>query len=214
MSSMIIRIYESVAQAATAAQQLRDEGFDHVFEFKSASGKTAAAIAERKGLVASLMEAQVWKSHAESYAERLSKGGALVMVHAPFGSALHAIEILDSHSPVAVGFNESNVEPDFVWDDAAPLSSALRLPVLTKVKLPAETLSGVASLTKGTAFLSDRLGIPLLKQGVAHKNSSMGFSLLSRSATPLSSLFGLRTLSQNPTPLSSLFGLKVLSRKQ
>jgi hypothetical protein len=214
MSGIIIRIYESVAQGAKAAQQLRDEGFEHVFEFKGTSGKSAAAVAERKGLVASLMEVQVWKSHAESYAERLSKGGALVVVHAPFGSALLATEILDMHEPVAVGLNEGKVAPDFVWDDAAPLSSALMLPVLTTLKLPAETLSGVPSLTKGSAFLSEWLGMPLLKQGAAHKNSSMGFSLLSRSATPLSSLFGMRTLSQNSTPLSSLFGMKVLSRRQ
>jgi hypothetical protein len=214
MSGMIIRLYENVAQGAKVAQQLREEGFDHVFEFKGASGKSAAAIAERRGLVASLMAAQIWKSHAENYAERLGRGGSLVMVHAPFGSARLAIEIMESHGPFDVGLNERTAEPDYVWDDAAPLSSALRLPVLTKVELPAETLSGVPSLTKGSAFLSSWLGIPLLKQGAAHKTSSMGFALLSRSATPLSSLFGLRTLSHNPTPLSSLFGLKVLSRRR
>jgi hypothetical protein len=208
MSSLLIRLFDSATQSAKAAQQLADEGFEHVRHIKAGTGKNA----NRQMLVSELMSAQVWKSHAETYAERLAKGGAMVLVHAPFGTALKAGAIMDAHGPVDQGLPGAAAKPDFVWDDAAPLSSVLQLPVLTNVKLPAETLSGVSSLTKGTAFLSDMFGMKILSRGVHHATSSMGLSLLSKSATPLSSLFGMGTLSRNPTPLSSLFGMKVLSK--
>lgn len=208
MSSLIIRIYDSVAQSAKAVQQLTDEGFEHVRHIKAGTGKNA----NHQALMAELMSAQIWKQHAEIYADRLKKGGALVLVHAPFGSALAAAATMDAHQPVDQGLPTSQVKPDFVWDDAAPLSSVLQIPVLTNVKLPAETLLGVSSLTKGTAFLSDLFGFRLLNRGVHHNETSMGLPLLSKSATPLSSMLGMTTLSNNPTPLSSLFGMKVLKR--
>jgi acetoin utilization deacetylase AcuC-like enzyme len=208
MSSLIIRLYDSAAQAAKAAQQLVDEGFEHVRHIKAGSGKNA----NRQALVTELMAAHIWKSHAETYADRLAKGGALVLVHAPFGSALNAEATLDQYEPNEKGITTQTWEPDAVWDDATPLSSALHLPVLINARLPAEILTGVSSLTKTTAFLSDFFGMPILKPGVHHATTSMGLGLLSKSATPLSSLFGLKTLSSNPTPLSSLLGLKVLSR--
>lgn len=208
MSSLLIRLYDSATQSAKAAQQLADEGFEHVRHIKAGTGKGA----NRPKLVEELMSAQIWKSHAETYADRLMKGGALVLVHAPFGTALKAETAMDRHGPVDKGMPTSQHKRDFVWDDAAPLSSVLQMPVLTNVKLPAETLSGVSSLTKGTAFLSDFFGMRILNKGVHHNATSMGLPLLSKSATPLSSLFGMGTLSRNPTPLSSLFGMKVLKR--
>jgi hypothetical protein len=208
MSSLLIRLYDSATQSAKAAQQLAEEGFEHVRHIKAGAGKNA----NRQKLVEELMSAQIWKSHAETYADRLMKGGALVLVHAPFGSALNAEAVMDQHNPVDKGLPSSTSKPDFVWDDAAPLSSVLQMPVLTQVKLPAEVLSGVSSLTKGTAFLSDFFGLRILNRGVHHNETSMGLPLLSKSATPLSSMFGMGTLSKNPTPLSSLFGMKVLKR--
>ena len=207
MSSLIIRIYDSATQSAKAAQQLADEGFEHVRHIKAGSGKNA----NRQALLAELLSAQIWKNHAEIYADSLTKGGALVLVYAPFGSALRAEAAMDKYNPVSQGLATSQPKPDFVWDDAAPLSSVLHMPTLTQVKLPAETLSGVPSLTRGTAFLSDLLGMRILNRGAHHNTTSMGLPLLSNSATPLSSLFGMATLSKNPTPLSSLFGIKVLS---
>lgn len=206
MSSLLIRFYDSATQSAKAVQQLTDEGFEHVRHIKAGTGKNA----NHQSLMTQLMSAQIWKGHAEIYAERLKKGGALVLVYAPFGSALAAEAALDAHQPVDKGLSTSQVKPDYVWDDAAPLSSVLHIPVLTNVKLPAETLSGVPSLTKGTAFLSDFFGFGLLKSGVHHNETSMGLPLLSKSATPLSTMIGMATLSNNPTPLSSLLGMKVL----
>jgi hypothetical protein len=211
MSSMIIRIYDSAATATAAAKDLTNAGFEHVQQFKSAGGKGAMSAASRTKLVEEMMKAHIWRSHADIYADRLATGGALVMVHAPFGAALNAAEIMDAHDPMIEGITSSSKHREYTWDEATPFSSALQIPVLTKMKLPAEEFSGVKSLSKG--LMSDFIGIELLTAGAAHKTQSMGLPLLSHSATPLSSLFGMKTLSRNPTPLSSLFGMKVLSRQ-
>jgi hypothetical protein len=150
MSEIIIRFYDTVAKAAKVAQQLQDEGYDRTFQFKGASGKGAAAATERGNLVTSIMNVHVWKSHAEAYADRLAKSGGMVLTHASFGSARYAAQVMDSHEPVEAGFATSNHGPAYAWDDAAPLSSMLQLPVLTNMKLPAETMSGPSATQTGT----------------------------------------------------------------
>jgi hypothetical protein len=210
MPQQVIRLYDVAANGAKAAQALADEGFGDVFHFKSSGAKGAAAAKARTELVNEMAAAQIYKSHAESYADHLAKGGALVLVHAPFGSGVNAARIMDSHGSTAQGLNHAAPAQDFVWDPSTPLSCALQLPVLTKVHHPFETLTGVSSLSKGKAFISNLLGIPLLSRGLEHRESSFGLPLLSRSATPLSSMLGMKTLSSNPTPLSSMFGLGVL----
>jgi hypothetical protein len=212
MTQSIIRIYDSESQGSKAAEHLRKEGYADVFQFSSAAGKGAAAA--RSNLIASMMAAHIWRSHAEAYADRLTKGKSMVLVHAPFGGALNAMNVMDTYQPSETGISEAADDDEYKWDDKAPLSSALHLPVLMKNKYPAETLSGVSSLTKGKAFLSDLLGIKLLTAGSARKNTSMGLPLLTGAATPLSSAIGMPTLSQNPTPLSSLFGLPVLKKSR
>jgi hypothetical protein len=211
MTTQVIRIYGSAANAAKAAQHLSDAGFDSVAQFKAGTGKGAAS---RSALVADMLNFHIWKSHAEIYADRLGKGEAMVAAHAPFGSALKIGKIMDKYDPVGEGIPTVDSRLDFWWDDAAPLSSALQMPVLTNMGLTFETLTGISSLTKGSGFLSKWLGMPLLSAGVHRKQSSMGLPMLSSSATPLSSAIGMRTLSSNPTPLSSMFGLKVLSARQ
>jgi hypothetical protein len=212
MPQSIIRTYDSEAQANKVVELLRGEGHVNVFQFSGGSGKASAA--SRATLIANLMKAHIWQSHAEIYADRLTKGKALVVAYPLFGTAQNAIDIMDSHSPIDSGISVSNASDTYKWDDAAPLSSILHMPVLSHTKLPAETLSGISSLTKGKAFLSEWLGIALLKPGSAKKSSSMGLPLLSNSATPLSSALGMRTLSSSPTPLSSLFGMAVLKRRK
>jgi hypothetical protein len=208
MSTMLVRTYDAAASATAAAKELTDAGFEHVMQFKAAASKSAAS---RFKLIDEMTRAHIWQSHAEIYADRLGKGGALVVVHAPFGSSVTAAEILDAHNPLDEGIpTERAKHHDYTWNDATPFSSALQLPLLTKIKLPAEEFTGLRSLTKRPSLMSEFIGMVLLTEGPARKTESMGLPLLSRSATPLSSMFGLKTLTQNPTPLSSLFGLKVL----
>jgi hypothetical protein len=229
MGETVIRIYESEAQASKAATALRDNGFENVFQFtalrpkpvvavkapaKGAAAKGAAAakstLASTASLVADMTAAHILKNHAESYAAELQKGGSLVKVSAPFGLGVAANKILDSYAPRSKGYDIAARGREFVWDDAAPLSSILQLPTLTSTEHPAETLTGIPSLTKGAAFLSSLFGIPLLSRGSAQKTSSFGLPLLSRGSTQKTSSFGLPLLYNSPTPLSSMLGLKVL----
>jgi hypothetical protein len=208
MSEMIIRLYDAATQGAKAAKALSEEGFRHVHHFSSSGGKGAKA---RDGLVADMVAAHVYKSHAETYANQMAKGGSLVLVHAPFGSAVNAMRILDAHNPSGKGI-QSPQEPMLKWDSGAPLSSALAMPVLTNITHPFETVTGFSSLSKGKAFLSTLLGIPLLSRGLEHRTSSFGIPLLSRGKHHSNSSMGLPMLSRSPTPLSSMLGIKLLTR--
>jgi hypothetical protein len=210
MPTQVIRIYGSAANAAKAAQHLTDSGFESVSHFKGGTGKGAPS---RAAHIEDMLKFHMWKSHAESYADRLVKGESLVAVQAPFGTALKVAKIMDRYEPVSEGIAAPPDKLDFWWDDAAPLSSAFQMPVLSRMGLTFETLTGISSLTKGSGFISKWFGMPLLSPGSAKKNSSMGLPLLSSSPTPLSSSIGMGTLSHNPTPLSSMLGLKVLSSK-
>ena len=78
---------------------------------------------------------------------------------------------------------------------AAPFSSILNLPLLTKSQLQKSTF-----------------GIPLLSKNGTPFSSMFRLPLLTKSKTGKSSSFGLPLLSDNPTPLSSLLGLRVLSK--
>jgi hypothetical protein len=209
MSQKIIRIYGSSGQGNKVTQHLRDQGFQNVFQFASPSTNPTA----RGDLIANLMNVQVLKSHAEAYANTLTGGKALVLIHAPFGSARNVTAIMDSYQPTETGIPETNYRPEYKWDDGAPLSSVLRLPVLSQTKLPAETLTGLSSLTQGAAFQSNLLGIPLLKQGLQHRSVSMGLPLLKSGMQHRNSSMGLPLLSHSSTPLSSLLGLPVLSKR-
>ena len=210
MTQMLIRIYDSEALGGRVAEHLQSKGFQHVYQFNGPTGKGSTGAPARNALVASMMKANVWKSHAETYADRLSKGKSLVLVHAPFGTANKATKVMESYQPTEAGIVEPDQHPEMKWEDAAPFSSILKLPILSKNRHPAETFSGISSLTKGKAFLSTLIGMPLLSEGLTQRNTSIGMRLLSHSPTPLSSSIGMRTISQSATPLSSMLGLKVL----
>jgi hypothetical protein len=210
MTQTIIRMYENEAQGSKAAAELRQEGFENVFKFESAGGKGAAAAKARAGLIDDMAAAHIWKSHAEVYATELEKGGSLVVVYAPFGTALVADRILDAHAPVHKGLHAEPEDREIEWDEAAPLSSLLQIPVLTNTDHPMELVSGFPSLTKGACFLSSMIGLPLLARGRHDATTSLGLPLLAKGAGTAQTSMGLPLLSNSPTPLSSMLGLPVL----
>jgi hypothetical protein len=212
MPQQIIRLYDTAAQGAKAAQDLTNAGFEEVFYFKASGAKGVAASKLQDALVADMAAAHIYRSHAVVYASQLAKGGGLVLVHAPFGAGVTAARILGAQNPSSKGIHEIPSKPEATWDEATPLSSALHLPVLAKVEHPFETLTGFSSLTKGSGFLSSFFGIPLLSRGLQHAQSSFGIPLLSRGLEHAETSMGLPLLSRSPTPLSSMLGLKVLSR--
>jgi hypothetical protein len=201
MSQTINRMYDNHESAARAAHELRSNRFDrftavHVVTRSGGSDAgTGSADASIDGIAASIMKGHVLKAHAMVFAERIRRGGTLVTVHAPFGTAAAAMNILDSHGPIDSGVPE--LKDDIVaWDEAAPCSSALHMPVLLDDSATFSKFWNVPPLLKKAATTSSALGIP---ETVAAKG-------------PYAGSFGLPLISQKATILSSMLGLPVLSK--
>jgi hypothetical protein len=214
MSQTICRMYGSLDAASKAAAALEEEGYRDVY-VTSAPGDNAASgdtEAREAAIVDELMRAYVLKADARVYAPRILAGGTLVTVHAPFGGAVLAIEILEEFAPIESGVTEIR-EAGPVWEDAAPLSSALRMPILLGKDSKFSTDGGIPLLSKNPAPLSERLGMSPLSL------DQEGTAKLLDEPSPLSKLLGLKILSSpfgtaklldNPAPFSSMLALPVL----
>ena len=115
---------------------------------------------------------------------------------APFSSVL-GIPVLSTvkSSTQLIQKNRSILGRPKLSKKAAPFSSTLSLPLLTKSKRQRSTF-GIPLLSKNGTPLSSMFGMPTLTKSKTGKTSSFGISLLSDNPTPLSSLFGLRVLSK------------------
>jgi hypothetical protein len=225
MTQIISRIYDSRERAAEAVKALKDYGFSgldiHAVLARSSQGGATAAPAEIDDLVTSIQKAGIYKSRAEIYAERVRRGGSLVTVHAPFGSAHAATQILDRLDPIDSGVAEeagANVD----WVDSAPLSSALQIPLLLDDAAPFSSVIGLpvlldyepktTGLLNSSSPLSSTVGFPTISDNAAPLSSRIGLAVLSDKAAPLSSTVGLALLSDNPAPFSALFKLPLLTK--
>jgi len=157
-----------------------------------------------------------------AHMENLRQGRTLLAVRAPFGRALQATDILDSHDPVAVaGPAEGRPESRHVFlsEMGAPLSSLLGLPVLSKTRPSRSGFLGLPTLSGNRSYLTGRLS------NFGRRKSSMGVPLLSsnrvlfpmplatraKSGAGWTRSFGFKMLSPRATPLSSLFGVHLIS---
>lgn len=190
MSHEITRMFADPATAAKAADELREEGYDDLFVVNppSAADTPVSAIAAQIAL------GRVHLPEARIYAQGVAAGRALVTVHAPFGSGKLAETILDSYGPVDSGLPRP--EPDKVWDEGAPLSSALMMPLLIDDPDPMSKVLGIAAVSSGNCSLSAMIGMPLLTAGELGERGKLGLPFLSANATPLSSALGLPVLSR------------------
>jgi hypothetical protein len=114
-------------------------------------------------------------------------------VHAPFGSAMTAIEILEGYDAIDSGIGDagSGLTP---WDEAAPCSSALGLPVLAS----------------NNSSFSQFWNLPLLS-----RSGGTTFPVgLSRSSGPYKGMLGLPLISRKAAPLSSMLGLPLLTKSR
>jgi hypothetical protein len=204
MTTMISRMYASRRRVEMAVAELANAGYRDVHRFGTGEGE---APPDRPAEVQGLRAIGLPQSTAEALADRLMSGNALVVVFAPFGKALAAQRILDSHEPVDGGVT-APAAMSAAASDATPLSSALGLPVLAKTQLPIQATFGMPSLTGGGWFATGAFGFG--RANPAPFSSALGMPLLSKGATPLSSMIGMGCLSSNPTPLSSLVGMPVL----
>ena len=202
MSYPIVRMYASEAQARAAADKLRSNDYsDDRIHIVSANEGSRDAIA------AAVMAGYVLRAHARVYAEGIAQGRSLVVVHVQYGGGVKATEILDEFNPVDTGLRLPP-EGGPAWDEAAPLSSALMMPVHCKNPEPLSTIIGLPTLCKPNSNYFGKIFGPLL----ANRSWSLfGMPQLSKAAAPLSAAIGMRTLSANPAPLSSMFGLPLLT---
>ncbi|MBM4226999.1 MAG: hypothetical protein FJ164_04555 [Gammaproteobacteria bacterium] len=221
MRDPIVRMFTSASQAQNAVAAL------HAAQF--APGRvhlvTAPQATDNRSLddiTDSVMAGYVLRSRAIIYAQRIAEGRSLVVVHAPFGSAGLAIRTMEAFGPTESGW-EPPAAPSRTWDEAAPLSSALALPVRMNRATPLSDMFYLPALRKSrpgflgdlyphTLTMSDILGLPILGAAAAPLSGLLGLKLLRKGAAPLSSTLGLKLLKSGAAPLSRALGLKVLSR--
>lgn len=197
MSQTINRMYDSHASAIQAADELRNNRFNRFTDVHVVS-RNAGAEAPLDGIVAEVMKGHVLKSHARVLAQRIQRGGALVTVHAPFGTAVAAMRILERHGPVESGLPDHS-DAAIAWDEAAPLSSALQMPVLLKDSATFSKFWNVPAISKRGGTTSAALGLPEISDARGPFTGTFGMSLISHKATPLSALLGLPLLTK-PKP--------------
>jgi hypothetical protein len=178
----IVRLFDSAARAQEGIQRLKTWGFDdEVVSVVAPTGGSEEAITK------AIAGAHVLTSHARVYAKGVARGGTLVVVRAPFGMSVIAGQLLDSAGTIDAG--QVPGEPrGATWDDAAPLSSAFRLPLLSR---------------RGSYYMS-----PVLATSGSTTCSAFGIPELQESGKPTTGDEGL--ISRNPTPLSSLLKLPTL----
>jgi hypothetical protein len=176
-------MFATRAIADKAADDLRLHGYADVHVFGGAAAATAEAYTD------ALCKAYVEKAVARVLARGLAAGRGLVVVHTQFGRTAFAQRLLDRHGPVPDGLPAART-PGPRYEEAAPLSSALQLPVLTGTQHPFEAFSSLPTLTrsgwtfsdalqfgvraKRAAPLSEALGIPTVLGGGCHPTGIFG----------------------------------------
>jgi hypothetical protein len=176
-------MYATAEQAQAAVASVAGYGLasDAITLITPSTATTAA------GLAAAIAKAKVLKSEAAVYAQGVLAGKSLVIVDAPFGAGSIYADVLDAAGPVDSGVPEPYWESG--WDDAAPFSSALSIPVISK---PSPYLfMGLPALLRSGRTTCAALGLPEL-------------------ASSDLAVFGRPNLSSNPAPFSGLFHLPLL----
>lgn len=191
MVQTISRMYPTREQAEKALAELR--GFSYYGDSHLFAGTDPATGAEVPDAVLTdrMAKAMILRDHARIFTAGLRKGGTLVSVHAPFATGLQAMQILDAHGPIESGVPDI-AYPVHLWNERTPVSSTLRMPTLTKTRLPFAAFTGLPTLSTGRRLKTGML-MPMLSRtrwftGV--------MPLLTRTRTPLSSLFHLPLLSK------------------
>jgi hypothetical protein len=196
MSQTINRMYASAQQANAAADALRNYRFrryDEIHVVTRFAGADDANPRSEDDIVATLMKAYVLKYHARVFARKIAQGSAMVTVHAPFGTAADATNVLDGFDPIDSGVVESR-DTLTPWDDAAPCSSAFMLPTLLPDSATFSKYWNVPPLTKRAATTFSALGLPETTNSSGPYSATLPMPLLSGKGTFLSSMLGLPVL--------------------
>lgn len=208
----ILRLFNTTEDAMEAVHELKDFKYGRV-------GLQIIAQNEDPFNSESMREMGVSDDDAQRFSERVGNGGALVIADPPFGSGARVVEILERARPSDSGLSRAMEvrapEPAYDGpgqDDAAPLSRALGLPLLSNNPAPLSSYFKIPTLLRRQNPKPAPLGLPLLLDKAAPLSSMIGMPVLSQDAAPFSSLIGMKVLTDDPAPLSSLLKMPVLSK--
>jgi hypothetical protein len=213
MSVTVIRMYSTAQTADNALKELKRHRFSsgdiHVVHPPAAGAPEGAT-------VAAIIEGGVSRHRAERYAVGVAKGGSLVIVHPPFGSAAKAEEVLDHFGPVETGVPTRDFDTGTDFEsDATPFSRMMGWKVLSHNPTPFSDALGWKVLSnQKSAHYPATFKIKLLSHTPAPLSRAFGMPVLSHKAAPFSAMLRLKTLSDKAAPFSAMLGLKTLSSKQ
>jgi ferritin-like metal-binding protein YciE len=225
--TQIARVYDNSQNATDAVNELKNRKIDNVAVVSAPQKNGQAQASNTIDIVAAIEQAGLEAASADRYAERIKRGGSVVIVNAPFGTAAKTQKILEAHGPGETIIPDtipragSNVRAVTASDPtAAPLSAALNIPVLADSTPAAtlaapKTLSSMLGIPELTTFHSR---FPLLTESQAPMSSltesQKAFASLTASQEPFSKLSsnqdGHASLIDSPTPFSSWLKLPVL----
>jgi len=190
MTQPIVRVYDTAAKAQQAVDDLVLNGFGRGLINLVTPREPAQSLED---IAAAIRAGYVLKGYAKAYAACVQSGHSFVSVRAPFGTGAMVTHLLDLAGPVASGVPEER-EAGPTWDEAAPLSSALNLPLLLK----------------GASPFSSFWQLPTVLREGQRSRTFFGSVTAGRNPAPLSSILGMPLLSKKSSPFSSMLGLPLL----
>lgn len=209
MTETICRMYPRLDIATAAADAVKRSGLQPSLVHIVAPEDAADLPTE--DVVKAVTSLGILKSDAKLLAPGISRGEALVVVHAPFTAAHAAISELSKFQPIPSGIPEPAPAPPWLWDEDAPLSSALRIPTLFINSSPFSQFWNIPLLIKSKAGeLENMEFISFLSRKANLFSGIFNAPMLSGSATFFSDMFGMNAISKSATPLSDWFHIPVL----
>lgn len=205
----VVRTFSSPQQAVQAADALAEAGYSrksiYVVEPPSAELPTTSAATTNV-----LRAGRAMREATDEQFESFEAGNTLLVVTTAFGETGRAESIVDRFQPVSLSAPILDEIP-MTWDEAAPLSSAFRIPVKTKSGYPLSEYLGIEILSSGLSWMS-RI-FPVLAKPSTGVSSLFGLKMRSHKAAPLSSAVGMKTITDRKRNWTSSLGMPLLSRK-
>ncbi|WP_113890134.1 hypothetical protein [Roseiarcus fermentans] len=225
MAHAISRIFATKADADAAIEDLGRSGFppEAIFVVAPPAAAAAASASDSRAVADQIADriakGFILRRDAEVYARHVAQGAVFVTVYAPFGAGRKATNCLDRRNPVDPGIPAAPVRRPAAYDEATPLSSTLRLPVLSSHPTPFGAVSGLPSLLsakradksvfEGPAPLSHLLDLPVMTAGGETTSAAMGLPLLTAKGKPTA--LGLPLVTAKGSPM--FWGLPLLTAK-
>jgi hypothetical protein len=206
MADIITRVYGSHGNALAAVNDLKLHRFtDSEITVVTSPGAQASGRVPFDAIVNTIAAGWVLKSEAAIYALSVMRGASLVTVRAPFGSGGRATAILDRHDPVESGVPMREFQRMRPWDDMAPASSLLHMPVLADPDSSLSAILGLPLLAKRGRTLCAVLRIPEVVSRAGAKATLLGPAILKGSPRIMGA-----TVTRGPAYLSSALRIKLL----